>query len=202
MMAALKQLSGRLASSIIRGVVSLVDDDTKMQMLQVGLRANEVRDDIERFQQYGFTAHPHPGAECLALGVGGNREHTVVIAVDDRRYRLTSLVQGEVALYDDLGQTLILKRTGIEVTGLNVTIKELNAGTGTILLQAQNIQLVAGATLTTTAPATAMNAAGTFILTAPSVDLGGVAGPPVARIGDHVDNNSLIDTGSTVVRSI
>lgn len=103
----------RLASS--RGVVSGVTDSAKMQRLQVKLLADEVRDLVERFQQYGFTSVPHRGAEAVFLSLNGSRDQGVVICVDDRRYRLTGLADGEVALYDDLGQHVHLKRTGIDL---------------------------------------------------------------------------------------
>lgn len=100
-----------------RAVLELVDDTRKLQSLQVSLLADEVRDDVERVQQYGFTSHPHPGAEAVAVCVAGNRDHALVIAVDDRRYRLTGLAAGEVALYTDEGDKIVLKRGGtIEVT--------------------------------------------------------------------------------------
>ncbi|MCW5666469.1 MAG: phage baseplate assembly protein V [Piscinibacter sp.] len=102
---------------VARAVVSLVDDSLKLQALQVELLADEVRDDVERFQQYGFTSHPHPGAEAIAACVSGNRDHAVVLSVDDRRYRLKALAAGEVALYTDEGDKIVLKRGGvIEVT--------------------------------------------------------------------------------------
>ncbi|WP_300656121.1 phage baseplate assembly protein, partial [Pseudomonas sp.] len=53
---------------------------------------------------------PHVGAEALVLAVGGHRAHSVVIACADRRYRLTTLEDGEVALYSDEGDKVHLKR--------------------------------------------------------------------------------------------
>ena len=187
MMAALKQLSARIAMVLVRGTLKLVDDSQKLQVLQVGLFGQETRGNLERFQEYGFSSHAKPGAEILAASLGGNRDHTVIISVDDRRFRLKSMAEGEVALYDDLGQFIHLKRNGVEIQGINLTFTELNAGAGKITLNANEMEV---------------NAATKFVLNCPDVHLGGEGGPQVARIGDHVDTNSLIDTGSAVVRSI
>lgn len=110
---ALRPLAQRLQLMVSRAVVKLVRDGLKLQGLQVTLLADEVRDDVERFQQYGLTSHPHPGAEALVVCVAGSRDHAVVVAVDDRRYRLQGLQQGEVALYTDEGDRVLLKRGGV-----------------------------------------------------------------------------------------
>jgi phage gp45-like len=58
------------------------------------------------------------GAEAVVLFVGGRREHGLVVAVDDRRYRLKGLEKGEVALYNKAGGKVVLKADGsIEVGG-------------------------------------------------------------------------------------
>ncbi len=107
----------RVRLMIGRAVIRLIDDVSKIQGLQVTLLAEETRDLVERFQEYGFTSHPIPGAEAVMVSVGGNRDHGIVIAVDDRRYRLAALQQGEVALYTDEGDKIIMKRGRlIEVT--------------------------------------------------------------------------------------
>lgn len=103
-------LARRVRLMVGRGVLSLVNDSLKLQEVQVGLLSGEDHDDVERFQEYGFTSHPHPGAETITVSVGGSRDHAVVIAIDDRRYRLKPLTEGEVALYDDQGQAIHLKR--------------------------------------------------------------------------------------------
>lgn len=112
-----------LRGLVARAVVRRVDDGPKMQELQVGLLADELADGVERFQNYGFTAHPQPGAEGIAVFVGGDRAHGVVIAVDDRRFRLTSLEPGEVAIYTDEGDTIHLMRDRrIKVTTLHLEV--------------------------------------------------------------------------------
>lgn len=109
---AMRPLTQRLQLMVGRAVVQLVNDGLKLQGLQVALLADEVRDEVEHFQPYGFTSHPHPGAEAVVVCVAGSRDHALAIVVDDRRYRLKPLQQGEVALYTDEGDRIVLKRGG------------------------------------------------------------------------------------------
>lgn len=121
-----ERLMSRVRGMISRAVVSLVNDSFKMQALQVTLLAGQVPDDAEHFQHYGFTSVPHAGAEGIALAIGGSTGHTVVINVDDRRYRLKALPNGEVALYDDLGHKVHLTRDGIVIDGAGQLVKITN----------------------------------------------------------------------------
>lgn len=107
----------RLGNLLARGVVSVVNAAAKMQVLQVKLLAGEAKAGLEHFEPYGFTAHPHVGAEALAVFLDGDRSHGIVIVTPDRRYRLTGLAAGEVALYTDEGDKIVLKRGNvIEIT--------------------------------------------------------------------------------------
>lgn len=108
----LRPLKVLISNMVSRGVVSRVDDAKKMQLVQVGLLADETRDDVERVQNYGFTSVPLEGAETVVLFVGGRRDHGLAVAVDDRRYRLTGLADGEVAVYDQTGSKIVLKANG------------------------------------------------------------------------------------------
>jgi len=117
----------RLAHLVARAVVTLVNDAAKMQTLQLGLLADEALDGAEHWQPYGYTYKPHAGAEALVLAVGGHRAHSVVIACADRRYRLTSLEDGEVALYSDEGDKVHLKRGRV----IEVVTETLNISAST-----------------------------------------------------------------------
>ncbi|SAI74562.1 phage baseplate assembly protein V [Bordetella ansorpii] len=108
---------GRLRLAIARALIGGVDDAGGLQTMQVRIQAGVVRDRVERFQQYGLTSVPYDDAESVALSVGGSTNHVIVISVDDRRYRLRGLSEGEVALYDDLGQVVHLTRGGIIIRG-------------------------------------------------------------------------------------
>nr|WP_286009671.1 phage baseplate assembly protein V [Salinicola sp. S1-1-2] len=122
----INRMSRRIMLMVARGVLRRVDDQSRLQVLQATFLKGETRAGLERFQQYGYTAHPHPGAELLSLFLGGNRDHGVVIAVDDRRYRLTGLAQGEVAVHDDQGQKVHLTRAGIVIDGVGNPVRFVN----------------------------------------------------------------------------
>lgn len=109
---AMRPFAQRVQLMIGRAVLQLVDDSTKLQSVQIALLADELRSDVERFQNYGFTSHPKPGAEAVAVCVAGSRDHAIVVVVDDRRYRLKSLAEGEVAIYTDEGDHIVIKRGG------------------------------------------------------------------------------------------
>lgn len=111
----LAPLELRIRHLVGRGVVTLVDDSKREQELQMSVLADETLEHVERPQPYGFTSHPHPGAEHYSLFHGGIRAHGLVFCVGDRRYRLKDLAPGEVAMFDDLGNKVWLKRTGIRV---------------------------------------------------------------------------------------
>ena len=97
----LGQLERRVLLMIGRAVLTVIDDSTRMQSLQLRGLSTETLDTVERFQNYGFTSHPHPGAEALLVSLGGMRQHPVAVAVDDRRHRVKDLARGEVCLYTD-----------------------------------------------------------------------------------------------------
>ncbi len=114
--ALLRDLTSRIMSVAARGEVKRVNNSPRMQTVQTSLLKNELRDGLEHPENYGFTSHPKPGAECFALFFGGNRDHGIAIVVADRRFRVQTLAEGEVAIYDDLGQTVHLTRAGLQVT--------------------------------------------------------------------------------------
>jgi phage gp45-like len=104
-----RPVTRRVRSLLSRGTV-LLTAERGLEQMQVALHVGEVRNNVERFGQYGFTSRPHPGAEVVVGAIGGDRGHCVVLAVEDRRYRIKSLAAGEVAIYTDEGDSIVLKR--------------------------------------------------------------------------------------------
>lgn len=116
----LRPLVSRVRAMVSRGTLAATLDGSKLQRMQ--FRGRDGDDDAERFQQYGFTSSPKPGAEVLILNVGGDGSHPVVIACDDRRYRVSGLASGEVCIYDDQGQRITLYRDRVEIEAPRVVV--------------------------------------------------------------------------------
>lgn len=135
----LRMLAGRIGNMLARGRVRSVNSAGKSQVLQLDLLAGETKDRMEHLEPYGFTSAPKPGAEALAAFLDGDRSHGVVLVVADRRYRLQSLVAGEVAIFDDQGQKIHLTRAGIVIDGGGKPLTIQNAPTVSITATAVNI---------------------------------------------------------------
>lgn len=116
-------LSNLLARAVVRGL----NTATKCQVLQIEMAGGEGKSDIEHMEPYGFTAAPNVGAEAVAAYFDGDRSHGVVLVVSDRRFRIKDLKTGEVAVYDDQGQSVTLTRAGIVVNGAGKQITFTNA---------------------------------------------------------------------------
>lgn len=137
----IKQAISNLAA---RAVVVGLDTAKKCQSAGLMLIGGDKKENVEYIEPYGFTSTAQSGAEAVVLFPSGDRSHGVVIAVADRRYRLKGLKAGEVALYTDEGDSIVLKRGKItEITtgelvvnasskiSLNAPELEVNAPTKT-----------------------------------------------------------------------
>ena len=143
----LDPLRRRMRLMIGRAVLAAAADDSKgVQLVQVKLLDGEVADGVERMQSYGYTSVPLAGAEGVMACVSGDRNHGIVVVMDDRRYRLKNLQPGEVALYTDEGDTIVMKR-------------------------GRKIEVTAGAEVTVTAPVVKVEASTKVTLTTPLVEM-------------------------------
>ncbi len=113
----LRPIASRVANTVARAVVELVNDGVKLQALQVGVLAGETVDAAEHHQPYGFSSVPLGGAEAVLVFPNGDRGHPLAVAVSDRRYRPTGGEPGEVTMYSHTGAKAVMKANGdIEVT--------------------------------------------------------------------------------------
>ncbi len=103
-------LKRRVLLMFSRGIIKRVNDDRTFQRVQVSLLNDELRDDVDVLQHYGFSSCPHPDAECAIAFISGSRDHGIVLAIDDRRYRVRGLKEGEVVIYTDEGDQISLQR--------------------------------------------------------------------------------------------
>lgn len=137
-------LKARVMSMLARGIVKIINDGHGIQSLQATFLQNEVRDGLERFQNFGFSSNPLPGAEAIAAFLGGNKDHGIVLVVDDRKRRFKGLSAGESVIYNSVAgcyirlmadgtiyikspTKVIVDAPSLECTG---DIKDNSAGTG------------------------------------------------------------------------
>src|SRR4029450_4777617 len=147
--------------------MALVDDKKKLQQVQVELMADETKDDVERFQQYGFTSVPLVGAEALCVFLGGGRDHAIVLSIDDRRHRLTEMQGGDVAIYNDTGAKIVLTREQVInvacALGALAGVKddepadEVTIKTKKFKVDCETLELTASDSITVTSPSVDVN---------------------------------------------
>lgn len=123
----LEPLRDRVMLMVAKAIIRLVDDGGDFQKLQIRLLSGEVRSDVLRVQNYGHAGRPFPGGLGVAVAVGGNRDHLITVALEDRRYRPKDLREGEVTIYDDQGQRVWLTRDGIVIDGAGKPVTIRNA---------------------------------------------------------------------------
>jgi len=117
--------------AMVRSIIDSVVEGAIKRISGKGM-ADESDTNREYFQHYGFTSIPLEGAEAILLRQGNQ---LIVIASDDRRYRL-SVEEGEVALYTDEGDHIHMKRGN-----------EMHVKTGKLIVDfANEIQFGEGAT--------------------------------------------------------
>jgi phage baseplate assembly protein V len=109
---AIASVARKAALGVARAVLTLIEDAHALQLLQAQSDMGDVWNGIQRFQEYGFTSVPLPGAEAIIVCLHGLRSNGVAIATDDRRYRIQNLPGGAVAIYDAAGTTWVLNNDG------------------------------------------------------------------------------------------
>lgn len=163
----MQELGRRVSMLVTRARLALVDDDKKLQQVQLELLADETKDQVERFQEYGFTSHPLPGAEVVSMFLGGGRDHAAVVAIDDRRHRLTKLKAGDVALYNDTGARIVLTRDQVinvacalwALAGVkeDEPADEVTIKTKTFKVECETLELTASDSIKVTSPSVDVN---------------------------------------------
>lgn len=164
----LAPLARRIRLSVGLALVDLVDDTRRLQKLQCRSLGGGVPADLNRYQNYGFTSVPLPGAQAVLVAVGGNASHLVALAVDDARYRMKDLLPGESALHNHLGDFIVIR---------NGRIVEINAG----------------AALQVTAPEATFNCETKVTLNTPLLEVSGDI-----SAGGSVSAAAAVSAGTTV----
>jgi phage baseplate assembly protein V len=131
-LASIERLYRRVRMALAPGRVTATNDAGTVQKLQITLGDGQVVDAVPAVYIYGLAMRPHPGADVVFLANGGDRGDGCIVAVNDQRYRLTGLAEGEVCLHDDIGHKVYLSRSGIVIDGGGQPIVIQNTPTTTL----------------------------------------------------------------------
>ncbi len=108
---AVSRIKRRIISMVTRAIVVDVIEDLQRQAIQIAGESNESGDNIERFQQYGFSSVPPNGSEAILAALNGNLGKRIAIAVEKKELR----PQGDsldVFIYHAEGHSIQLTKDG------------------------------------------------------------------------------------------
>lgn len=91
-----------------QGVCTLIGADK----VQVRVLDDEALNNIERVEPYGLSYRPKKDSRAYLFFPAGDRSYGVALVIGDKRYQM-DLQEGEVALHDDEGNHVHLKRGGV-----------------------------------------------------------------------------------------
>lgn len=132
------QIWNRLQLAFAQGVATWVGTGK----VQARVLDNEVLDNLNRIEPYGFSYRPKPGAQVYLAFPSGDRSYGVALVVGDKRYQL-DLQEGEVAIHDDeLNHRITLTRTGIVIAGGGHDVVITDAPT--VVVNAGTVQVSGG----------------------------------------------------------
>lgn len=113
-----------------RALLSAVNDTNNIQLVKVTLFADEVKENVEHIQPYGFTSVPNAGAEVLMGFIGGRKEQAIAIVIGDSRQRIHNMSTGDVALHREAGENIWIKLRANEILELHARRVNINLETG------------------------------------------------------------------------
>lgn len=107
-----------------KAMITALKTSGETNIVQLNLMAETTHDDVELWQHFGFTSAPPKGSRALVVCVGGNTDHSVVVATENGSFRVKDLKSGESCLYDAKGSKIHLKDDGsIELVTKKMTEK-------------------------------------------------------------------------------
>jgi phage baseplate assembly protein V len=142
MIDAIQRLHQRVLHVIGRGRITTGNDAASVQMHQVKLGPDEIKDDIPRLAEFGLTSMPPVGSDVVVLFLGGDRSNGAIVATGHQASRPKGLQVGETMLYCQDGKSIYLTASGgvvVEAKGQDVTV---NNATTVIINASDKVRMV------------------------------------------------------------
>jgi len=100
----------RVQMAVANVKILATNDSGPIHQVQIRGFANEVIDNVKVAQLYGFSSHAQPGSDAVAVFNAGDRSAGMIVATNNQKARLRNLKPGEVAIYTDEGDSVIMQR--------------------------------------------------------------------------------------------
>ena len=115
---AIAPIKRQVSTSILRGIIKLTKEAAKIQQIQVESFEDDIRDEVEKFHNFGFKSYAPTGSECLMFSVAGNSEHLIAIGSEHRETlkELPILEEGDTIIYTKEKKYLHFKKKNIEIS--------------------------------------------------------------------------------------
>lgn len=104
----IRQVWNRLQLVCAQGVSTLSSADK----IQAKVLDGETLHNLDRVEPYGLSYRAKPGSRAFLFFPSGDRSYGIALVIGDKRYQM-DLIEGEVALHDDEGNHVHLKRGGV-----------------------------------------------------------------------------------------
>jgi len=108
---------------LVRAFVVTVELADGLPRVHVQVRRGRP-DVLPLYSTYGLSVWPKDGAEAVIAKLGADGANGIVLNVTDRRFLLTLGAKGEVALHDDQGQKVHIKRDRIVIEADTIELGE------------------------------------------------------------------------------
>lgn len=122
-MTAIDRLHRRNLMNNGRCVILATNDEGGVHKAQVRPTPLEIIDDVPVLQLYGLSGHAPVGSEAHMICTRGDRSSSVVIATNNPKARPRNLNSGEVALYTEEGDTIVLKNGHVIAVATSGTVE-------------------------------------------------------------------------------
>lgn len=153
----IQDLSKRVKSTVARAVLEELSDAQGVQLGKFSFLAGEVRNNVERLENYGFSSVPPEDSEAIVIFPNGDRSRGYVVACDSRADRPKDKKKGETYIWTKFGHKIYLKENGdIDIYSPQKTIliaeDEINitSGAKTVLNSTGDVEVTAPKVLLTT----------------------------------------------------
>jgi phage gp45-like len=117
MMGAIERLYRIAMYSIGRGRITTGDTSGPVQLYQVQVNDMDIRDNVPRLAEFGFTSRPPDGSDVTLTCVEGNPRKSVIVGTNHQPSLPKGLLAGETVIFNLWGMTIEMTEAGITVNG-------------------------------------------------------------------------------------